>query len=204
MSEGLFSAFEQAQLTERIRAGEPEAEEEMVRRYHPRILAALIGLTRDREASRDLAQDVLIVTLQSVRSGRLNDPEKLGLFILGIARILARNHVRRRIDRQSREFALPAEIGDRLAGPLAQARLEEAERVLSVRAALNELPHADREIVLLTLEGRKPREIAATLQITADVVRQRKFRAIQKLSTSLGSLSQTGAPRHVMSGAGPE
>lgn len=204
MSDGPFSPGEQAQLAERIRAGEPAAEDELVRRFHPRILAALIGQTRDREASRDLAQDVLIITLRAVRSGKVNDPEKLGMFILGIVRILAKNHIRRRIDRQSREDELPAELIDRLAGPLGQARLEEAERERNVRAALDALPAADRDIVLLTLDGRKPREIAAALQITPDVVRQRKFRAIQKIATSLGTLSQTGSSGHFMSGVKPE
>ncbi len=197
MSEGSLSPREQADLAERIRAGECLAEEELVRRYHPRILAALIGQTRDREASRDLAQDVLIVTLRAVRAGKVNEPEKLGLYILGIVRILVKNHIRRRIDQQSREDELPAELIDRIAGPLGQARMEEAERERSVREALDELPQSDREIVLLTLDGRKPREIAAALRLAPDVVRQRKSRAIQKIALSLGTLSQTGGRGHL-------
>jgi RNA polymerase sigma factor (sigma-70 family) len=199
-----LNAGEQAHLSERIRAGEPEAENELVGRYHPRILAALIGLTRDREAARDLAQDALLIALRAVRSGRLNDPEKLGEYILGIARILAKNYVRQKIDRQARENELPAEVVDRLAGSLAHARLEEAERQRSVRTALADLSRTDREIVLMTLEGRKPREIAAALEISPDVVRQRKFRAIQRLTNSLGFLSQNGSANHVMTGAEPE
>ena len=157
----------------------------------------MIGQTRDREASRDLTQDVLIIALRAVRSGKVNEPEKLGLYILGIARILAKNHIRRRIDQQSREDELPAELIDRIAGPLGQARMEEAERERSVREALDELPQSDREIVLLTLDGRKPREIAATLRIAPDVVRQRKSRAIQKIALSLGTVSQTGGRGHL-------
>jgi RNA polymerase sigma-70 factor, ECF subfamily len=204
MSDGRFSPGEQAQLAGRIREGEPAAEDELVRRYHPRILAALIGQTRDRETSRDLAQDVLIITLQAVRSGKVNDPEKLGLFILGIVRILAKNHIRRQIDQRSREDELPETLVDRLSGPLGQARIEEAERERSVRAALDALPQADRDIVLLTLDGRKPREIAATLRLTPDVVRQRKFRAIQKIAASLGTLSQTGDSGHCINGVKSE
>jgi RNA polymerase sigma-70 factor (ECF subfamily) len=202
MLEGSLNPREQADLAERVRAGEPHAEEELVRRFHPRILAALIGQTRDREASRDLAQDVLIVTLRAVRSGKVNEPEKLGLYILGIARILAKNHLRKRFDEQSREDELPAELVDRLAGPLGQARMEELERERSVRAALDELPAADREILLLTLDGRKPREIAERLQLAPDVVRQRKFRAIQKIASSLGTVTNRGSGT-LMSGAKP-
>jgi RNA polymerase sigma factor (sigma-70 family) len=197
MLEGSLSPSQQADLAERIRAGEHLAEEELVRRYHPRILAALIGQTRDREASRDLAQDVLIITLRAVRTDKVKEPEKLGLYILGIARILAKNHIRRRIDQQSREDELPVELMDRIAGPLGQARMEEAERERSVREALDDLPPSDREIVLLTLDGRKPREIASTLRIAPEVVRQRKSRAIQKIALSLGTLSQTSGRGHL-------
>jgi RNA polymerase sigma-70 factor (ECF subfamily) len=204
MSDGPFSPGEQSNLAERIRAGNPLAEEELVRRYYPRILAALIGQTRDREGSRDLAQDVLIITLRAVRTGKVNDTEKLGLFILGIARIVAKNHIRTRIDRQAREEELPAELIDRLSAPLHDARREEEDRERSVRAALEELTQADREIVLMTLDGRKPREIAAALEISSDVVRQRKFRAIQKIASSLGILSQTGGSGHLISGAKSE
>ena len=130
--------------------------------------------------------------------------KKLGLFILGIARILAKNHTRRKISRQSREDELPPDLIDRLSGPLGQARREEEERERVVRAALDDLPQCDRDIVLMTLDGRKPREIAATLQLSPDVVRQRKFRAIQKIAISLGTLSQTGGAGHFMGGAQPE
>ena len=146
----------------------------------------------------------MIVTLRAVRSGKVNDPEKLGLFILGIVRILAKNHIRRQIDQRSREDELPENLVDRLSGPLGQARIEEAERERSVRAALDALPQADRDIVLLTLDGRKPREIAAALRLTPDVVRQRKFRAIQKIAASLGTLSQTGDSGHCITGAKSE
>ncbi len=100
-----------------------------------------------------------------------------------------------------REEALPADLIDRLSGPLGQARGDEAERERSVRAALDALPQADRDVVLLTLDGRKPREIASALQMSPDVVRQRKFRAIQKIATSL---SQTGGSGHLISGARSE
>src|SRR5690242_20258670 len=201
MSDGFLTPGEQAQLIERIRAGDGEAEEILVQRFHPRALAALTALTRDREAARDLAQDVLLVTLRAARNGKVNDPEKLGLYILGIARILAKNHIRKKILQRTREDELPAEVLDRVSGAMASARAEEEERESSVRRALEELPAADRDIVLLTLDGRKPREIAATLQIAPDLVRQRKFRAIQKIANCLGSLSQSGRAGHFRSGA---
>ena len=47
-------------------------------------------------------------------------------------------------------------------------------------------------------------DCAATLRIAPDVVRQRKFRAIQKIASSLGTVSQTGGSGHFIGGAKSE
>ena len=67
----------QGKLVERIRSGDGKAEEELVRYFSPRVFAMLMARTRDREASRDLLQDVLIAVLRSVREGALRDAERL-------------------------------------------------------------------------------------------------------------------------------
>ena len=203
MSEGSPSPSQQAALAERIRAGDAAAEEEVVRLFYPRVLATLICRTRDREASQDLTQDVLLAALRAMRSGAVNDPEKLAVFIQGIARNLANNHVRVRSVRRSREDALPPELSDRLAAPLRSAQVEESKREDRVRQALDVLQQGDRDILLLTLEGRKPREIAASLQLAPEVVRQRKVRAIQRIADSLRKLSQTPRSNHFVHGANP-
>jgi hypothetical protein len=53
------------------------------------------------------------------------------------------------------------------------------------------------------LDGRKPREIAASLQLAPEVVRQRKVRAIQRIADSIRKLSQTPGPNHFVHGANP-
>jgi RNA polymerase sigma-70 factor (ECF subfamily) len=200
MVEGTLSSREQASLVERIRAGDGSAEDEVVRLFYPRIVATLVCRTREREASRDLAQDVLIIALRALRSGAVNDPEKLAVFIQGITRNLANNHIRVRSIKRSREDELPSEFSDCIASPLRHAQVEESEREERVRQALNALQQQDREILLLTLEGRKPGEIAALLQLRPEVVRQRKVRAIQKIADSIRKLSQNGEPSHLLQG----
>jgi RNA polymerase sigma-70 factor, ECF subfamily len=200
MTDGSLSTSEQAALAERVRAGDASAEEEVVRHFYPRVLATLVCRTRDREASRDLAQDVLLAALRALRSGAVNDPGKVAVFIQGIARNLANNYVRVRSIQRSREDALPLELSDRLAAPLRSAQVEESKREDRIRQALGVLQQGDRDILLLTLEGRKPREIAASLQMAPEVVRQRKVRAIQKIADSLRKLSQTAGPSHFIHG----
>jgi len=203
MADSCLSAGEQAVLVERIRVGDAAAEEEVVRLFYPRVLATLVCRTRDRENSRDLAQEVILAALRALRAGSLHDPEKLAVFIQGIARNLANNHVRVRSLQRTREDELPPDLGERLAAPLSHAKAEEARREDSVRQALGSLPPADRDIVLLTLEGRKPREIAASLQLPPDVVRQRKVRAIQRIADSLRKLSQSREADHFLHGVNP-
>lgn len=203
MADDYLSPSEQVVLAKRIRAGDTAAEDEVVRLFYPRIVATLVRRTGDREASRDLAHDVLIATLRAVRCDAVNDPEKLAVFILGIARNLANNHVRARSLQRSREDALPPELTDRIAAPIHSAQVEESEREERVRQALSSLPQSDRDILLLTLEGRKPREIARLLQLTSEVVRQRKVRAIQRIADALRKLSQSSGPNHFLSGAKP-
>ena len=200
----MLSPSEQAVLAERIRAGDAAAEEEVVRLFYPRVLATLVCRTRDHESSRDLAQEVILAALRALRAGSVHDPAKLAVFIQGIARNLANNHVRVRSIQRAREDELPADLDDRLAAPVSHAKAEEALREDRVRQALGTLQQADRDIVLLTLEGRKPREIAASLQIPPDVVRQRKVRAIQRIADSVRKLSQSGESAHFLHGANPK
>src|SRR5579862_4902891 len=87
----------QIALAERTLAGDREAESELVRVFSPRVFALLCARTRDREASRDLLQDVFIALLSALRQGQLREADKLSAFVLGIARNIANSHLRARI-----------------------------------------------------------------------------------------------------------
>lgn len=80
---------------------------------------------------------------------------------------------------------------------------------LDLRAAVAELPEADREIVLLwAWEGMEPREIAVVLGTTANAVSIRLFRAKQKLAARLTDVTSmarkdAGGTGHVTGEATP-
>src|SRR5512132_2893054 len=103
MEDAVLSAVEQRLLVERVFAGDRSAEDELVRWFHPRIFAALVCRTGDRESSRDIAHDVLIATLRTLREGALQEPEKLAHFVHGVARNLANGHIRTQSIRRPRE-----------------------------------------------------------------------------------------------------
>jgi RNA polymerase sigma-70 factor (ECF subfamily) len=177
----------QRALTVRIRQGDPAAEEEVVRAYGPRVLVMLIARTGERDASRDLCQDVMMALVRALREGQLRDTDRLSAFVHGIARNTANNYVRTR----HRRPAL-TELPETLAAACTDDPAESAERRQFVSRALASVPQADRRILMLTLiDGLKPAEIAARLGLDGEVVRTRKSRALRKVTDYVRGLSRT-------------
>ena len=178
---------EHGKLVERIRSGDEAAEEELVHYVSPRVFAMLIARTRDREVARDLLQDVLIAVLRSVRDGALRDADRLVPFVHGTARNLVNNYFRDKV-REPRTEELSGDFAD----IIRQDALEVDHREDLVRQALAMVDETDRKIVLMTMvEGRKPGDIAAKLGLSSEVVRQRKSRAIKKISEFVKGLSRS-------------
>jgi len=79
-----------ADLAREIAAAAPgearEAEGELYRRLAPRVRLYGLRHLRDEQAAADLMQQVLLMTIESLRAGRVRDPEKLASFVLGAAR----------------------------------------------------------------------------------------------------------------------
>jgi RNA polymerase sigma factor (sigma-70 family) len=189
MDDVFLTLEQQSMLTERICSGDRGAEKELVECFSHRVFALLVARTRDREAARDLFQEVMVAITIGLRAGQLREPEKLGWYIQGTARNLANNYLRGRGRRQA-EDPLPPD----LAAISAPDAVETSERDMMVRRALEQLDPTDQNILIRTLvEGEKPREIAQQLGLSSEVVRQRKSRAVKKVSEYIRSRSRTGA-----------
>jgi RNA polymerase sigma factor (sigma-70 family) len=151
--------------------------------------------THDREAARDLVQDVLIAVIGSLRKGQLLDPDKLAAFVHGTARNLINNRLR--TERQQPQLE---PLSENLAQACLSEELEYAERTRLVLQAMNRLGDKDRQILWMTLvEGRGPAEIASSLGLSSEVVRTRKGRAIRKVTDLIrNKLSRTLANCHIV------
>ncbi|MDQ3213333.1 MAG: hypothetical protein M3Q85_11715, partial [Acidobacteriota bacterium] len=101
MSDGPPDAREPVTLADRIRAGDPAAEDELVRSFSQRLF--VMALVRTREAARDLRQDVLIAALDALRKGQLRERDKLEAFVYGTARNVINNHLRARAQEPASE-----------------------------------------------------------------------------------------------------
>jgi len=150
----------------------------LVQEFAHRVFVMGVVRTHDREAARELVQDVLLAVIGALRKGQLQDTDKLAAFVHGTARNLINNQ-RRTASQQPPLESLPED----LAQESLIEKLEDAERGRLVHQALESLGQEDRKILLMTLvEGCKPGEIATTLGLSSEVVRTRKLRALKKVT----------------------
>jgi RNA polymerase sigma factor (sigma-70 family) len=192
------SAIEEgARLVTLIAAGDRDAECRFVERYQPRIRAMVMARTRSADAAADLTQDVLMEALCALRRGQLREAAKLSPFVLGIARNLLKGYFRGQA-RQPEPLDFPDQLPDLRRPPI---ELEERREDAAMRAIAS-LELLDRTILHLTLlEGMKPGAIAERLQLSSDVVRQRKLRATRRVIDLVkGEPSQKAASIHLVTG----
>jgi RNA polymerase sigma factor (sigma-70 family) len=179
-----LSTEEQVQIATGIRAGDRQAEEDLVRIFEGRIQLMLAVRTRDEDGARDLTQEVLMNVITAIRDGQLRQPESLAAFVYGIARNLLAGHLRsRRVPELSLDEELP------IAAP--SFDFERSERTAIVRKALGSLNRGDRGILLLSLvEGMKPGEIAERIGVSPEVIRTRKSRALRRVMDLVNRLTR--------------
>lgn len=178
-----------AGLAERILAGDESAEHEFVLEFGPRVNVLVLARTRNPDVADDLVQDVLLAVLMSLRDGKLEDPAKLSGFVLGTARNIVSNFLRRSNPLRLNTDTLHAPRSD-----WPDWRASESQRRRLVGREIERLDATDRKILSLTLvKGMKPGEIAAELDLSAELVRQRKSRAIRRIAERIRSLSRNTA-----------
>ena len=155
--------------------GAAQADEaELYRRFAPRV--RLYGLKHlgDDAAADDLAQQVLLVTIERLRAGAVRNPDEIGSFILGTSRMLAdaaRRKTRRR-ERLTAQFHLPE----------LHAEPADAPDIEAVERCLNGLGDRDRRVLVLSFYAEKTSpEIAKELAVTSTVVRVTRHRALARL-----------------------
>lgn len=169
-------------------------DEQRFRRVYATTFAPLLAYARRRvtqpEDAADIVAETFLVAWRRVRE--VPDGDEARLWLYGVARNVLANHQRggRRRDR----------LGERLRHRLALVPADPGHDVperLAVRAALARLGDLDREVLTLTVwEELRPREVAAVLGVSPEVVRTRLSRARSRLRHLLGD--DGGPPGHVL------
>ena len=119
------------ELFRRVGGGDVDAFAALVRRHQAAMVAVAFAITCDRDQALDLTQEAFVKAWQRIREVR--DPARLGAWLCGVVRFLARDQ--RRLDR--RRAALRAEVPPPppTATPLVRALTAEDERLLRADGA---------------------------------------------------------------------
>ncbi len=170
---------ELATLAARIAASSPGgARAEEARLFEllaPRVRLYGLRNLRDRAAADDLAQDVLMRTIERLRGGGVREPGSVASFVLGMARSLAIG--------STRDAARRRAILDRHRGEL-EVATGPADDVDAGRVApcLETLAWRDRTVLVLSFyDEQSADEIASALAITSGNVRVIRHRALGRL-----------------------
>lgn len=173
---------EDRESIERVLAGESEAFEGLVRRYNRMAGSIAYAILKDFHLAEDAVQEAFLKAFASLPS--LRDPAQFKFWFAELVRSKALDALRRKKSAASRierrEAAAP-----RAAESAEEEEIREETRA-RVRAAIEELPEADRlAVVLKHLEGMSYREIAELTGTTVSAVESRLFRARQALKRVL-------------------
>ncbi len=183
---GIGGVADDTALSRRIQHGDRAAENELVGLYSGRVFAMAMARVRDREAVRELVNDVMMATVTALRRGTVHDTARLGAFIHGTALNLVHSHLRAR-GRMPRADGTGEE-------PMTPDLAESCERdsdLQEIGDCVRRLPPQDQQVLFLSLtDGLKPGEIALRLGISAEVVRQQKSRALKRLKEMLNGASR--------------
>jgi RNA polymerase sigma-70 factor (ECF subfamily) len=181
-------------LLRRLRAGDPEAAAELVRRYAPAVRRALrfqlgdAGLARGVDGS-DILQSALASFFTRAAAGgyQLENPEQLQALLIQMARNKLRHQLRKhRAQRRDGRRVLPVDVGD--LDP--EADRPTPSRIVAARELLQAvrqgLSAEERQIADLRAEGASWAEVAARLGGTPDGRRMQHSRALGRVSRELG------------------
>lgn len=179
-------ALDDAALVRQVgsRPGEDaDAEGELCRRLAPRIRRYGLRHLRDEHAAQDLTQQVLIMTIEALRAGRLREPEKLVPFVLGTCRMTVLD-LRRGAQRRAR---LLERFGpELLPAPAPPPQWDQGLLARCVEA----LKERERSVVVLTFYDEKAgAEVARFLGVSESNVRVIRHRAIRQLRTCMQAAS---------------
>ncbi len=167
------------------RSGDQAAYGRIVQMSQNATTAIALAITRDVQASQDIAQEAYLKAWQQL--GRLQNTTSFLPWLRQITRNLARDHLRARRDRivagEAADIAI-AQAADPDACPMQQIIDDETGRVAA--DLISDLPDESREVLLLYYrEGGNSKQVAALLGLSDAAVRKRLSRARRSLREDL-------------------
>jgi RNA polymerase sigma-70 factor (ECF subfamily) len=157
------------------------AEAELYRRLAPRVRLYGLRHLRNAAAADDLMQQVLLMTLERLRAGKLRQPEKLASFVLGTCRMVVLE-LRRGTARREGLLRMYGDTSEAIESPEPCDR-DEAK----LAGCLEGLPERERSVLVMAFFADQPADaVARELGLSAGNARVIRHRALVKLRECMG------------------
>ena len=174
------------ELVRRVRAGDPEAFEELYRRYAPACYGVALRVLRQPGLAQDVVHDAFAAIWGAPEA---YDPARGAFrpFLLSLVHHRAVDIVRREERLRDRERRLNLErVPDEDWSEAAIELADLADRRREVREAMRELSPEQREVIeLMYFQGYTQSRIAAERGIPLGTVKTRALAAMRKLRSKL-------------------
>jgi RNA polymerase sigma-70 factor (ECF subfamily) len=155
------------------------------RELYPSLVRYVHRFTGDADVAADIVQDAFLRLLEHDLP---RDEVRPWIFV--VATNLARDRVRKKERRRRLLVANPERVGA-VSSPLED--LERAERIASVRQALECLSDRDRQMLLMREEGFRYTEIAEAVGVRSTSVGALVARALKRFSAAYGAAGEIDA-----------
>jgi RNA polymerase sigma-70 factor (ECF subfamily) len=177
----LDEGLSDAEIVRRVRAGEYELFEVLLRRYNQRLYRVARAVLREDSEAEDVVQEAWFRAVSHL--DQLEDPDRFGGWICRIALYEAWNRARRSsILRKLRRPSSPSPLIPAAAPADPEREASERETRQALEAAIDALPEAYRLVVMLRgVEELSTAEAAGLLGLSPDVVKTRFHRARMRL-----------------------
>jgi|SRR6478609_6435184 len=171
-------AMDAATLAARAMGGDRAAEARLCLRLSPAIRAFARRRLRSQDAAREFQQEVLLIFVEALRNGRVEDPARVAGFVLGICRNLALDRVRER-ERRGKLWEL---YGDSVSACDVVQPTEVTVEIMRLEDCLTELSQRARDAVWLSYgELLSHSEVSTRLGISEGNARVLRHRALHAL-----------------------
>lgn len=176
--------YREEQFISELNKKKDKAWRELYRNFYPALCAYAARITREETGVEDVVQECLIGLWDSAL--KFPDMRALAAWLYRAVYSRSLNLLRDRANARRLLSALPEEeeTGEAVAVDMA---IEEAV-VARLRMVLAELSGQQREVMKLSMEGLKVREIAVRLGVTENTVKMQKKRAYAEVRERMGEV----------------